>query len=473
MRVDDLQFDAKRVEARIAEGKARRKTTPRRGHAAWQRAQDRPDPLELLLAQDASRLGFLVPIKYGRMSASPFAFLRGSAVVMASDLAGTPNAGMDVVLCGDAHLSNFGVFGSPERDLVFDLNDFDEAYPGPWEWDLKRLAASAVVAGREHGFKRKITRKLVRAAVVSYRQALQHFSGLSTLDTWYFHVEASQVQALFKKYASGKSIAGANKMITKARARTQARTLEKMTNVRSGRRQFNSQPPLLIPARQWPDLDLVSAKTRARISEKQVTDMWVDYLKSLPEERRYLLSRYKVVDIALRVGGVGSVGTRCFAVLLQGGDQQDALILQVKEATPSVLAPYLAGRTFQQQAARVVTGQRLMQTESDIFLGYQTDRLSGNDYYWRQLKDMKGSVDLRRLDAKGLGTYLVACGYCLARAHARTGDAAVMWGYVGAGHHLDNALADFAEVYADQTERDHAALVAAIESGRIAAESGV
>jgi uncharacterized protein (DUF2252 family) len=452
---------------RREKGKALRQQAPRSSHGTWVPSPDRPDPIGLLQAQDEGRLEHLLPIKYGRMVESPFAFLRGSAAVMAADLASTPVTGLQAQLCGDAHLSNFGVFATPERKLVFDINDFDETYLGPWEWDLKRLAASAVVAGRENGFADEVNRKLAVAVSKAYRWAIRHLAEMPTLDVWYYHVEADQVLEVLER-SSKKAKKSARKMVTKARRRTHAQTLDKLTEVVDERRRILNDPPLLLRLSE-----MVREEEKAQITEQDVEKLWRDYLGSLPEERRLLLSRYRIADGALRVGGVGSVGTRCAILLLEGGAQDDALILQQKEAGTSVLESYVTKRDHASQAQRVVTGQRLMQATSDIFLGWHEGSLTGTQYYWRQLKDMKGSVDVATLDEAGLETYLAVCSACLARAHARTGDAAGIAGYVGKKSTLDKAIADFAVTYADQTERDHQALVEAVTSGRLAAETGI
>jgi uncharacterized protein (DUF2252 family) len=452
---------------RRREGRALRQQVPRRSHGTWAPSPDRPDPIGLLQAQDEGRLEHLLPIKYGRMVESPFAFLCGSAAVMAADLASTPSTGLQAQLCGDAHLSNFGVFATPERKLVFDINDFDETYPGPWEWDLKRLAASAVVAGRESGFADEENRKLAVAVSRAYRWAIRQLAQMPTLDVWYYHVEADKVLEVLER-SSKKAKKSARKMVKKARRRTHAQTLDKLTEEVDGRRRLLNDPPLLVRLSE-----MVGEEERTQITEQDVETMWREYLGSLPEERRLLLSRYRIADGALRVGGVGSVGTRCAILLLEGGAQDDALILQQKEAGTSVLESYVTKRDHASQAQRVVTGQRLMQATSDIFLGWHEGSLTGTQYYWRQLKDMKGSVDVATLDEAGLETYLAVCSACLARAHARTGDAAGIAGYVGKKNALDKAIADFAVAYADQTERDHQALVEAVASGRIAAETGI
>jgi uncharacterized protein (DUF2252 family) len=456
------------VEARAALGKSLRKQVPRRSHGDWAPASDRPDPLSLLQTQDKGRLQHLLPIKYGRMLASPFAFLRGSAVVMAADLAASPVTGLPVILCGDAHLSNFGLFATPERNLVFDINDFDEAYPGPWEWDLKRLAASAVVAGRENGFKEKVCRNLAAVVTRSYRQAMHRFAKAAILDVWYCRVNADTVVELFDKYAK-KSAKDARKTVSQADARTGARTLEKLTELVGGNRQFINSPPLVERLS-----DLLTEAQKEQITQQDVEKTWSAYVNSLPEERRRLLARFRITDAALRVGGVGSVGTRCTIGLVEGDAGRDALILQQKEAGPSALEAYLPKREFTSQAQRIVMAQRLMQAASDIFLGWNQSTLTGTAYYWRQLKDKKGSFDMHKLDERGMATYLGVCGVCLARAHARSGgDAAAISGYLGGGTVFDEAISQFAVAYADRTELDYQALVDAVNKGQIVAETGI
>jgi uncharacterized protein (DUF2252 family) len=462
---------------RRAMGKRLRKETPRSSHGDWQPAAERPDPLDILQAQDEGRIQELLPIKYGRMAASPFAFLRGSAAVMAADLAGTPASGQEVVLCGDAHISNFGLFASPERTLVFDINDFDECYPGPWEWDLKRLAASVVVAGRESGYDEETNRKLAALTAEVYRRTMRRFAKQSTMDTWYFHIKAEDVQKLFKEKASKRDQKETAKSINKAQGKTQARTLEKITHMEDGRRRINHEPPLLVPLR-YMDLEsglagVLSAEEVKLINEEYLRQTWQDYLDSLPEDRRYLLERFRVADVALRVGGVGSVGTRCYIFLLEGSGRDEGLILQLKEAGPSVLQAQLKTHTYEENARRVVLGQRLMQAGSDPFLGWHLSPISGHNYYWRQLKDMKGSVEVANLDLTGYGTYVGICAASLARAHARTGDPAAIAGYLGKSDVFDRAIADFAASYADQTAKDHAALKQAIADGRITAAEGI
>jgi len=385
---------------------------------------------------------------------------------MASDLAPTRTTGLDVVLCGDAHLANFGVFATPERNLVFDINDFDETYPGPWEWDLKRLAASAVVAGRENGFSEDKCRQLAATVSKSYRESMNRFAQAPILDTWYFHIDANSVLKIFEKYA-GKGAKSAQKTLKKARSHTRERTFEKLTEIVDGKRQIVNDPPLLERL-----AELLTDEQKEQISEQGIERFWWEYVDSLPEERRLLLSRFHITDVALRVGGVGSVGTRCTIILLEGNAEDDALILQQKEAGPSALEAYLPKRDYPSQAQRVVVGQRLIQAASDIFLGWNQS-FTGTQYYWRQLKDMKGSFDVTKLNTKGLEIYLGVCSACLARAHARTGDAAAISSYLGSGEVFDQAIGKFAAAYADQTELDHQALVDAVNVGRIEAQTGI
>ncbi len=465
------QSRATRAERELF-GKTLRQQTPLESHGVWRPAADRPDPLALLQAQDEGRLKHLLPIKYGRMLMSPFTFYRGSAAVMAADLAGTPTSDIEAVLCGDAHLSNFGIFATPERRLVFDLNDFDEAFPGPWEWDLKRLAASAVIAGRDNGFSENTCRDLAVGTTRAYSRAMDYFSNMRTLEQWYYHVNVDSMLKAFK-ISSKKGHKSAEKLIKKARTKTHQQTLKKLTRLDNGQRRIISNPPLLVPVR---DMGLEKSLSKADLkylSEGAIERTWNRYLDSLPEERRYLLQRFQIIDIALRVGGIGSVGTRCVIVLLQGGAKDDALILQLKEAGPSALETYLGQRNYPSQSQRVVTAQRLMQATSDIFLGWHRSGRSNLDMYWRQLKDMKGSADVASLDKAGLKAYLGVCSWCLARAHARTGDEIRINGYLGNKETLSKSIGKFAMAYADQAERDYETMVKAVKSGHIAAESGI
>lgn len=457
---------------RWKQGKSLADQVPWENHGRWELRSDRPDPIELLLEQDKGRLKHLLPIKYGRMSTSPFGFLRGSATVMAADLATTPVTGIETMLCGDAHLSNFGIFATPERKLVFDMNDFDECYPGPWEWDLKRLAVSAVVAGRERGFKEIETLKIAQLVSKSYREAMNAFTKLPTLGIWYYHVDEKDLLRTFYRY-SKKGAKVASEAVRKARARTQEQTLLKLTKTAFGQRQFISSPPLLVRFSDIRTSEILTDQEKLKFTKENLEMSWSGYLESLPEDRRVLLSRFEIVDGALRVVGVGSVGTRCTVMLLKGGGENDMLVLQQKEAGPSVLEPYLKHGEFTNQAQRVVTGQRLMQAASDIFLGWSHGAGSERQYYWRQLKDMKGSIDMSLLDVNGFASYLRSCSLCLARAHARAGDPAKISGYLEKGVAFDCAIAKFAVCYADQTKRDHQALKDAIASGQIEAQTAI
>ena len=449
-----------------------RQVVPHSSHGRWKPAADRPDPVGLLKAQDAGRVEKLIPIKYGRMLVSPFTFFRGSAILMANDLAHTPATGIEALLCGDAHLSNFGVFATPERRMVFDVNDFDEAFIGPWEWDLKRLAASAVIAGRDNSFSEKSCRQLAEETARAYRQAMNLFSEMRTLEQWYYHINADTVLDVFEK-SSKKGRKGAAKMVKKAGRHTHERTLEEMTKMVNDRRRIVSDPPLLVPLHEMDLEDLLGKSDLKKFTQSGIEGAWQEYLDSLPIERRYLLERYEIADIALRVGGIGSVGTRCFVILLIGG-ADDALVLQLKEAGSSVLEAYVSRKTvFDNHAQRVVTAQRLMQATSDIFLGWCEGSITGLQYYWRQLKDMKGSADVAKMDENGLETYLAICSHCLARAHARTGDEIKIQGYLGDEQGFIKAIGDFSIAYADQVERDYEQLMKAVKTGEVAVETGV
>jgi len=451
---------------RKAAGKALRGAVPIANHGQWSVADGRPDPDTLLQAEHEGRIQHLLPIKYGRMLTSPFAFLRGSAGIMAADLASVPSTRIQTQLCGDAHIDNFGLFASPERKLLFDLNDFDETLPGPWEWDLKRLAASAFVAGRELGHTDQACHDVVVRAVEFYARMMRKFSKMSTLDVWYFQVVAERMQQAFAG-STRKASLSFERTLKKARTKTQARSLAQMTTMVDGERRFLISPPLLMPISEM--LQGVPLEDPEAAMQK----VWGDYLASLDVERRRLLERFRIVDAALRVGGIGSVGTRCTIVLLEGGGEDDAIILQQKEAVASVLESYLGKSPFKTGAERVVHGQRLMQAASDIFLGWHRGLMIDTTYYWRQLSDMKGSLDTAALGKGGFSLYVTICAGCLARAHGRAGDAAFTAGYVGKGAALAEAIADFALSYADQTERDYQALVQAVASGKIAAETGV
>jgi uncharacterized protein (DUF2252 family) len=441
-------------------GRAARRLVPRGAQAEWKLATDRPDPIDLLEAQASDRIPDLIPIRYSRMMASPFAFMRGSAIVMAHDLASTPKTGIQAQLCGDAHLSNFGAYASPERALLFDLNDFDETLPGPWEWDVKRLAASFVVAGRENGFDATDCAEAAQASVASYRKRMAEFSQMGELEVWYSRVSEDDVRSMISDARTKKKTANKlSKTVRKARSRDSLQALSKLTRVVDGRRMIEDDPPLLV---RIPEEDELRAQVYAILES---------YKRTLQEDRRHLLDRYRFVDTARKVVGVGSVGRRAYVVLLEGRDQDDPLFLQVKEAGASVLERYVKSSTFEHHGHRVVAGQRLMQAASDIFLGWFRGT-AGRDFYWRQLKDMKGSANVEGMSPDELVIYAGICGWALARAHARSGDRVQIAAYLGKSERFDRAIADFAQAYADQTERDHAALCAAVKSGRLPAEAG-
>ena len=450
-------------------GKALRQQVPFNCHANWTASETRSDPVDLLQAQDEGRLKRYLPIKYGRMLDSPYAFFRGSAVLMAADLSGTRDTGIYVTLCGDAHLSNFGLFATPERRLVFDINDFDEVYPGPWEWDLKRLATSAIIAGRDNGFTESECLTLALTVAKSYSWAIAYFAKIPTMDLWYYHIKAKEIRASLGK-VSEQAEKSARKMVRKARTHTHEQTLHKLTVMEDSQRRIISNPPLLVPLRNMNLKSVIGETELEKITEETVQFAWTGYLNSLPDERRFLLERFEIVDVAFRVGGIGSVGTRCVVVLLNGGTKDDYLLLQLKEAKPSVLAPYLATYNYESQAQRVVTGQRLMQASSDIFLGWHRGQITKFEFYWRQLKDMKSSAKVSDLKMNGLQAYLALCAWCLARAHARTGDEVKINGYLGRKDEFYKAIADFAVLYADQVERDYHTLLRAAKSGRVPVE---
>ncbi len=441
---------------RMAEGKALRERVPRGSQAAWKLPPSRPDPIELLQHTDRGRLAELLPIRYGRMRQSPFAFFRGAAALMAADLASTPSTRLPVQACGDCHVANFGGFGSPERRLVFDINDFDETLPAPWEWDVKRLAASIVLAGREIGFGGRHCAEAAGTAVRSYREHMRGYAGMRALDVWYSHLDAEIFVTDAKTRAARKRWEEVEK---NAAMQTAEHVFPKITAVKNGRLRIMDLPPLVYHP---PGI--------ARIG-KRVRDMFERYRRSLPEERRVILDRYRVVDIARKVVGVGSVGTRCAVALLMA-DAKDPLFLQFKQANASVLAPYAGKSRYENQGERVVTGQRMLQSVSDIFLGWARDD-EGRDYYFRQLRDMRMKIDVTQMSRQDWLEYVDICGWTLARAHARTGDPARIAGYLGKSAAMDRAIGSFAVAYADQTERDHAALVKAIRAGKIQARPSV
>ena len=432
-------------------GKSLRGSVARSSHAAWKPSSDRADPIAVLRRTDRGRLPSLVPIRYGRMLADPSAFLRGAAVIMAHDLASTPTLGLHAHICGDAHLNNFGAFATPERTLAFDLNDFDETHVGPWEWDVKRLAASIVVAGRVNGLPDTNCRDAAFRAAASYRTRIRTYATMRYLDTWYCSIEVTEVT---DRLNDG-DIAG--QIIAKAQRKTNIGALPKLVENHSSRPRIKNDPPL-ISHHTYP-------------LPQRMSDVWNGYRASLTVERRVILDRYQLFDIARKVVGVGSVGLRCFVLLLLGSDSNDPLFLQLKEARPSVLAPFTRQSKFGNEGKRVATGQRILQAASDIFLGWT--RCGGIDYYVRQLRDMKASVPISELDKLDLAVYAELCGWALARAHACSTDPAPIAGYLGSSDVFEDSISKFAMAYAGQTERDHAALVKAVKSGRIAAEPGI
>jgi uncharacterized protein (DUF2252 family) len=437
----------------MAEGRRLRQQVPRSSHGVWHSPDDRVDPIALLQAEEQNRLPELVPVRYGRMVASPFTFYRATAGLMASDLVTTPVSGLTVQASGDAHLSNFGAYATPERALVFDLNDFDETLPGPWEWDIKRLAASRVRAGRANGFRADDCTGAARAAVRSYREWMAGFATMSHLAVWYTRITAAEISADLPK-AARKNWDRATK---KATGRDHLQSLEKMTTMVDGKLRITDDPPLIVHQSD----ELVG--DRLPIFAKT-------YRATLRDDVSALLQRYTFVDFAQKVVGVGSVGTRCYVVLMRGKDNDDPLFLQIKEASASVLEPYLGKSRYGNHGQRVVRGQHATQAASDIFLGW--GRGKGVDFYVRQLRDMKGSAELANQSPDQMRLYAQLCGRVLARAHARTGDAAMISGYLGRGDTFDQAILAFAIAYADQTERDHAALAAAVKRGKVAAEMG-
>jgi len=451
------------VEERVALGRAAREAAPRKALAEHSAAAGR-DPLAILSAQDATRMQDLVPIRYGRMSASPFAFYRGAAAVMAADLVPAPVSGLRVQAIGDAHISNFGVFASPDRRLVFDANDFDETLPAPWEWDVKRLVASAAVATLDKDRPKGAAAAAATRAARTYRASMARFAAADNLDVWYAHLDVEDMAA---EQATKKGRATIEKELARIRTRTGTHVVGKLVELVDGHVRFKSMPPLVTPLRELlgpGDADLVTDIVRRGFAT---------YRSSLAPERRHLLDRYRTVDMARKVVGVGSVGTRCFMALMLGRDEDDALVLQFKEAGASVLEPYAGRSAYRHHGARVVQGQRAVQLDSDIFLGWSTLPDVEQHYYWRQLKDMKASAEIGLLGAKEFARYVDACAWCLANAHARSGDAVAIAAYLGKGTSFDEAMGAFALAYAGQTTADWKALKAAIADGRIEAQAGV
>jgi uncharacterized protein (DUF2252 family) len=456
---------------RAARGKAARREVPRSSHAAFEPSPERTDPVELLERQAATRLPELVPIRYGRMLVSPFTFYRGAALIMAGDLAHTPRSGLAVQCCGDAHLSNFGVFGSPERTLVFDINDFDETLPGPWEWDVKRLSASMLIAAQFNGFTVKDQEQVVLDTVEEYRSAMARFAAMKNLELWYAHLDMEATLAELGPQFNARMVKRTEKTLAKARTRDSMSAFSKLTREVDGQPRIISEPPLITPISE-----LAHGSEREEMFDA-VHEMVRSYRATLQYDRRVLLEQFELVDLARKVVGVGSVGTRAWIVLLLGVDDGDPLLLQMKEAEASVLEGFLEPSDFSNHGERVVTGQRLMQASSDIFLGWLhvqsalDDR--PRDFYGRQLKDWKGSAEIEQMAPAGMAVYGRLCGWTLARAHARSGDRIAIASYLGKGSTFDRAIVEFSQAYAEQNDRDYKALSKALKAGRITAQTGL
>ena len=463
------------VAERVARGREARARVPRAAHGRWEPASDRPDPVTLLEEQAASRVPELVPIRYGRMLVSPFTFYRGAALIMASDLAGTPDSGIAVQLCGDAHLSNFGVFGTPERRMLFDINDFDETLPGPWEWDVKRMAASFEVMGRFRGFSPADRRAVVMAGVAEYRDRMRQAARVGTLDAWYDHLEAGKLlnlvhQEVRVRRLDKKEARRAKRHVAEAYTHDSTRVFAKRASEFGGELRIVPDPPLIVPVE-----DLIVPGSEWADPTPLIKKLLASYRRTLGRHG-HPVEEFSYVHAARKVVGVGSVGTRCYILLLLGRDHNDPLFLQVKEAQESVLERFVGKSQYANHGERVVTGQRLMQGATDIFLGWQ--RIKGldgetRDYYVRQFHDWKGSADVDRLLVPGATVYARICGATLARAHARWGDRIAIASYLGKSDAFDQAVADFSAAYADQNERDYQAITAAVNSGRLSAQTGL
>ncbi len=492
------------IDERRARGSEAAGLTPPSIHAGWKPADDRPDPVALLEAQNLTREPDLVPVRHGRMMVSPFTFYRGAAKVMAADLADTPVAGLDAQLCGDAHLSNFGLFASPERRLLFDLNDFDETLPGPFEYDVKRMAASFTIAARNNGFSTSDARTATITSVTAYREAIREFAQMRTLDVWYaalaedeimqaIHGMVAEIKGGGKGDKAEKGKKGkkdkkdkkadenperrqaergaktAEKTRQKAHTRDSIQALSKLGELVDGKYRIVSDPPVIVPVRELHPTYGLSAEE----ADHAIREQFRAYRATLQDDRRLLLERFEIIDAARKVVGVGSVGTRAFIVLLQGRDVADPLFLQIKEATASVLEEHLGKSKYRQHGERVVQGQRLMQAASDIFLGWTKGLDVRRNFYWRQLRDMKGSAEVETMIPLGLAFYGRICGWTLARAHARSGDAVAIAEYLGQTDAFDESITDFSQAYADQNEQDYDEFVTAVRSGRLKAVEGV
>ncbi|MHB8696390.1 MAG: DUF2252 domain-containing protein [Solirubrobacteraceae bacterium] len=458
------------VADRVARGRAARAEVPRSRHATFDPSPDRPDPIALLERQARTRVPELVPIRYGRMLVSPFTFYRGAAIVMASDLATTPHSGLTVQCCGDAHLSNFGLFASPERRLVFDLNDFDETLPGPWEWDVKRLAVSMLIAANDNDYTIRQQQRVVLGTVGEYRAAMARFAGMTNLDVWYARLDVDSAMQEFSSQLKPAIAKRTGKALARARTRDSMSAFSKLTRAIDGHVRISNQAPLIVPV-----VDLVHGTEREQLFES-LHKLLRAYRDTLEFDRRLLLDQFDLADFARKVVGVGSVGTRAWIALMLGRDGEDPLFLQVKEAEASVLEKYVRPSEFSNHGQRVVTGQRLMQAASDIFLGWLRDPgIDGQtrDFYGRQLRDWKGSAEIERMSPEGMTAYGRLCGWTLARAHARSGDRIAIAAYLGGGASFDRAILEFSEAYAEQNTRDYNALASAVSSGTIKAQPGL
>ncbi|MEA2011162.1 MAG: DUF2252 domain-containing protein, partial [Actinomycetota bacterium] len=437
--------------------------TPRSSHAEWSPSPGRPDPVDLIESQNDGRLQWLIPVRRGRMVESAFTFYRGAALIMASDLSTTPSTGLTAQICGDAHLSNFGAYGSAERALVFDVNDFDESLVGPWEWDLKRLATSFTIAGRHLGFDDADITRITATSVERYHAAMEQFADGSNLDVWYSHLSIDDIATFYREEEKKSKAKKARKIAKKARSKNSLQALSKLAERVDGSYRIKSDPPVLVPL---DDATHVASPEELQEAARRSFDL---YRESLRPDRRVLLDKYRPIDIALKVVGVGSVGTRCLILLLEGRDEQDPLFLQIKEAGSSVLEGYLPTSLYENHGERVVQGQRLMQASSDIFLGWSPS-YDDHDYYWRQLRDWKGSFDVDEADEKDLRRYAELCGWTLARSHARSGDPAAIDGYLGSNDTFARAITEFAGLYADQNESDYREFSDAIDRGDLQAD---
>jgi uncharacterized protein (DUF2252 family) len=467
--VQTVRHQEQTVAERVERGRVARREVPRESHATFEPPAYRPDPVDLLEHQARVRVPELVPIRYGRMLASPFAFYRGAALIMASDLASTPRTGLHVQCCGDAHLSNFGLYASPERRLVFDINDFDETLPGPWEWDVKRLAVSMLIAARDNGFPPSDQERIVLDTVAEYRYRMEQFAGMPNLQVWYTIFEVDGLLPQLRSRVSKKMRKRLDRLVVKARSRDHLHAYAKLTRETPDGPRIVFRPPLVVGLEHFEE-----SEERDR-AQADVERLLYEYLATLPHDCRVLIGQFKLSEVARKVVGVGSVGTAAWIALFVGRDGRDPLMLQIKEAGKSVLEQFVGSSGYANAGERVVAGQRIMQATSDIFLGWLSvdESMYGDrrDYYVRQLRDWKGSIAIERMDATALGVYGTLCAATLAHAHARSGDRIAIASYLGSGNAFDRALLAFSEAYAEQNERDFAALERAVASGRVAART--